>query len=358
MSVFKRGKTWAVRVYDPGSPHRKRWIGTYRTLTEARDAERRATPTSTPAARVRTVAEWAAVWLRDYQRSAPATRRTYSYAAQRIVTDLGPTRLDRLDRPTARRCARDWPNQVSRVARTMFADAARDGLITHNPFSGLRLETPRGRKDLTALTEPEIAALAAAAEGALGSYGPEFAALIVFLGYVGCRPGELCALRRADLDAARGELVIRHALDGQGGEKAPKNGRARTVVVPPPALSAVLGVPTRLDSPYLFHTARGRRLSKGTLSYAFRLARTHWAAQGGRAHVEMYELRHSAATLLMERGLAPHVVAAQLGHTDGGRLVMELYGHPEERGMRDQVHMAFSGWTDAGSQPARGRETA
>jgi hypothetical protein len=40
----------------------------------------------------------------------------------------------------------------------MFADALRDGLTTQNPFTGLRLETPKGRKDLTALTEEEIQA--------------------------------------------------------------------------------------------------------------------------------------------------------------------------------------------------------
>jgi hypothetical protein len=42
----------------------------------------------------------------------------------------------------------------------MFGDAVRDGLIVTNPFAGLRLETPRGRKDLTALAELEIRELA------------------------------------------------------------------------------------------------------------------------------------------------------------------------------------------------------
>ena len=46
----------------------------------------------------------------------------------------------------------------------------------------------------------------------------------------------------------------------------------------------------------------------------------------------------------MERGLPPHVVANQLGHTDGGALVQRLYGHPSERGMRDQVRLAFASW--------------
>ena len=353
--IRKRGKTYAVRVYDPQAKNNQRWVGTFPTHAEAREAERTAETAIAPSARARTVGEWVAVWLRDYQRSAPATRRTYAYATKRIVTDIGEKRLDRIDRPTARRLANEWPNQVSRVARTLFADATRDGLIALNPFTDLRLETPKGRKDLTALSEDEIAALASAAVKALGPYGPEFAAAVTFLGYVGCRPGELCALRHADLDATKGEIAIRFSLDGQGGEKAPKNGKPRVVVVPPPALQAALSVARRLDSPYLFHSARGKRLSKLTLSYNFRLVRAAWHAAGGREKVEPYELRHAAATNLMHRGLPPHVVAAQLGHSDGGALVQRLYGHPEEGRMRDQVHLAFAGWEASEAQPARGR---
>lgn len=140
---------------------------------------------------------------------------------------------------------------------------------------------------------------------------PEFRAIILFLGYVGCRPGELAGVRRDDVDVHAGTVTIRAALDGQGGEKCPKNGRARIVTAPPPALAALGDVPARLGSPYLFHTTRGHRLSKGTLSYAFRVVRQRWA---GREKIEMYELRHACATLLMERGLPPHVVANQLAH--------------------------------------------
>jgi len=35
--IVKRGKTWGVSVYDPALG-RKRWVGTFRTLGEARDA--------------------------------------------------------------------------------------------------------------------------------------------------------------------------------------------------------------------------------------------------------------------------------------------------------------------------------
>jgi hypothetical protein len=136
--------------------------------------------------------------------------------------------------------------------------------IVANPFTNLRLERPKGRKDLDALTEPEIRELADAVVPALGMYGAEFRAILIFLAYVGCRPGELCCIRRADLDRESAEVTIRFALDGQGGERSPKNGRPRVVTVPPLALAALADVPTWLTGPYLFHATTGRRLSKGS----------------------------------------------------------------------------------------------
>jgi integrase len=75
--------------------------------------------------------------------------------------------------------------------------------------------------------------------------------------------------------------------------------------------------------------------------FSFRVVRPRW---GERDRLELYERRHACATLLLERGLPSHVVANQLGHTDGGALAQRLYGHPSERGMREQIHLAFSEW--------------
>jgi hypothetical protein len=54
----------------------------------------------------------------------------------------------------------------------------------------------------------------------------------------------------------------------------------------------------------------------------------------GRPGLDFYELRHCAATMLLERGMTPWDVAVQLGHQDGGRLVTSLYGHPSEAAAR------------------------
>jgi integrase len=89
-----------------------------------------------------------------------------------------------------------------------------------------------------------------------GGFGPSFRAMIIFSAYVGLRPGELFALERSDV--GRDEVTIRQGLDGTGTINAPKNGRERIVVLPPPAREALAVVPVRLDVPWQFVTPRGR----------------------------------------------------------------------------------------------------
>lgn len=337
MAILKRADKYGVRVWVDG---RHQWLGTFATLKEARRAEADATiqPVSNSAL---TVEQWAKIWLTRYARPAAATQRTYRYAIAQVTRDIGSQRLAAIDRPTAKAWANVWPRNTTRTVRTMWADALRDGVCQQNPFTSLRLETPKGRKDITALTEQQIDEFAQVARDTHGDYGDEIAAIILFAAYTGVRPGELAALQWTDLDPANRRAVIARALDGQGGEKAPKNGLARPIVLPPRALEALGMVARRTDSPYVFHSPRGKRLSKGNLNYLWRPVAAAWRAKGGR-DLDLYELRHACATLLLERGLAPGDVAMQLGHTDGGRLVQTLYGHPDEGRSLDRLRMAFA----------------
>jgi integrase len=159
--------------------------------------------------------------------------------------------------------------------------------------------------------------------------------MIVFAAYVGLRPGELFALERADV--ARDEVTIRQNLDGTGTIKAPKNGRERIVILPPPARDALADVPVRLDVPWLVVTPRDRRFSKSSLYYYWNPVR----AAFGRPGMDFYELRHFCATHLLELGVSHADVAIQLGHTDGGALVMSTYGHPSEEGARERLKRAY-----------------
>ncbi len=333
--IVKRGGKYGVSVYDKALG-RKRWVGTYATRREAKDAERAASNLAV-AHGLESCADFAERWPNDYPRAAAASRRTYRYALQQFRKDFADVRLRDLDKPTARSWALRQPQSNARAARAMFTDAINDGLHPGpNPFANLRLEQPRGRKDLTALKESELLHLADCALESLGKYGPTFRAMTLFAAYVGLRPGELYALERQDVGLD--EVMIRRSVDGTGQIKSPKNGRSRTVILPPPAREALVDVPPRVDVPWLFVTPRGRRFSKGSHLYYWRLVRTTF----GRPTMDFYELRHFCATHLLELGVSHADVAVQLGHTDGGALVMSTYGHPSEEGARERLKRAYS----------------
>ena len=333
--IRPRSGSYAVSVYDP-TLKRKRWVGTFRTMRDAREAEREASRRRGVAARV-TCGEYVELWLAEYARPARATQRTYRYALKRFATEFDRRRLGEFDRLTARAWANVHPQSNIRVVRAMFNDAINDGLHPGpNPFANLRLEQSRGRKDLVALTETELHELGNTALRVLGEYGPTFRAMILFAGYVGLRPGELFALERGDL--SDDEVHIRRNLDGTGELKLPKNGKQRVVILPPPARDALLDVPPRIDSSWLFVTGRGRQFRKSSLLYYWNPVR----AAFGRPGMDFYELRHFCATHLLELGVSHSDVAVQLGHTDGGMLVMSTYGHPSEDGARERLKHAYA----------------
>jgi integrase len=210
----------------------------------------------------------------------------------------------------------------------MFNRAIADDELTRNPFKGLARKT-RGRRDKVPLGDAELDRLCDYALRLHGSYGPMMRALILFAAYSGMRPGELFALRWSDVD---GEAMRIHVCQRyyKGRLGPPKNGQERTIVLTPQALAVLEALPRK--SELIFSAKRGGPLSQPLLSgYWTPLA----ALLGKRADkhgryelVDFYELRHRAAWWMhVELGMSERLVAVQLGHTDGGKLVRELYGH-------------------------------
>ncbi len=242
-----------------------------------------------------------------------------------------------VDRPAARAWALANPVYNVRVVRAMFNDALRDGYVHVNPFSNQRLEQPRGRRDLKVITEDELARLAEIGHEFHQDFGPSFEAMLKFAAYVGARPAEMYVLEQEDLDFENGEVRIRQSLDVVNHVKLPKNNQVRTVTLPPPAAEALKRMPSNDESNLVFTTIRGKRFSKASHYYYWRPVRAIF----GRPEMDWYDLRHFCATLLLEKGLSHAHVAVQLGHTDGGKLVMSTYGHPSEQRARERLKAAF-----------------
>ncbi len=219
----------------------------------------------------------------------------------------------------------------------MYNDALDEECVTTNPFAKLRLDQSRGRRDLVVPTEAEVHAVADTALRIFGSYGSTFRACVLFAAYVGLRPAEMFMLQWSDLDGD--EVHIRKSLGSTREVTLPKNGKTRRVILPPPARDALNSMPRRVSSPYVFTTPSGKPFSKTSHYYYWRLLRS----EAGRPAMAFYELRHFACTHLLEMGVSAADAAVQLGHTDGGALVMQVYGHPSEEAARARLQAAYGG---------------
>ena len=340
MAIQKRANgTYGVSVYDPGLG-RKRWAGTARTVREAKRLEAAALAAGQDRGRVPTLKEWCGRWVDECPRPKASSDATNRERARHIARQpFARLPLDRI-RPSD---VAGWAQanvSAHSAARAMFNDAIRLGLTTaRNPFAELRVQRGTGRKHVTPPDEGKVAELAC-----LAPY-PGLRALILAGAWTGLRPGELFALRPGDVDlAAREVRVERQYVTKTASETAVKNGRPRTAVILEPAVQALADVLAE-DGRLVFSTPRGARFTQGNLHYWWSPVR----AGAGLPGLDFYMLRHFHGSYLLNALRLPaQDVAAQLGHTDGGRLVMELYGHPSELLARDRIRQAQAGLGSTG----------
>ena len=199
--------------------------------------------------------------------------------------------------------------------RAALNDALRDRLTDHNPLATIRKGDGRGRADIEPLSEDE---LEVAIDVARDRFAGEFHRAIRFAGYTGVRQGELLALEVGDIEGAT--CWVRRSL-ADGEIKKPKNGLERRIVLPPRTFSP--------GSP--FDPARNL-LFPGVDPDSLRSVWKGVRSRIRREDLKFHDLRHTAATMFIERGASPEDVAIQLGHTDGGTLVRSRYGHPSVEG--------------------------
>jgi len=204
----------------------------------------------------------------------------------------------------------------------MYGDAVREGTVSHNPFAHQKLRRSRGRRDLIPLSVEEVDQLASLATRVhSGPFGVTFRAAILLLAWTGIRPGELVALQWNDI--ATDTLAIRRSLPQKGPVGPPKNGFERIVALPAVARAAIEALERGEGHDCVFRARSGRPLSYWSLLRDWCALRTAFA----KPQTQLYELRHFCASQLLVRGVSPKIIALQLGHRDGGQLVLSTYGH-------------------------------
>jgi integrase len=222
--------------------------------------------------------------------------------------------------------------------RTLFNDARRPQagmLVEHNPFANLGLRSTHGRKHLQPPDQVGVARVLAAADELTP---PSFAAWLLTGCYEGMRPGELDGLQWTDLDFQARTVDVRRQWNAKLCKLAlPKGNKTRKIAMTEPVYERLLRLPR--ESKYVFTTVRGNHYTPSTR--AFHWNRVRVTVGGGNTELYLCTRHHFAWYALNVLELPPHQIALQLGHTDGGILVRQTYGHPDAAIARERIREAF-----------------
>jgi integrase len=243
---------------------------------------------------------------------------------------------------------------------TVQTFAERDGLVLSNPFSELRISKGRGRKDIVPIDAEELGTLCELALSAHGKeFGRVFRSILRFAAYTGLRPGELFGLDWDDIDFEAETVHVRRQFHKRR-VTLPKSNERRSVFLPAPAAQALRDLPARVPKPLCHYSETAmvfpgkldQRITASACSGYWAPVRTAFGAtlsesrrmdfQRVDGSLDFYAVtRHFCATYLIEQGVESWIVARQLGHQDGGRLVESVYGHPRDEIARERLRRVF-----------------
>jgi integrase len=305
------------------------WIGRFATVKERDEAvmrrrierEGEAAQASRPAGERITCAGFVDQYLARYARE----RKDSSYdtarsSLARFRADFGERTLASIERHEAIAWAGYVPPSRVPIVVTLFNVAVDEELIDKNPFRGLGHRT-RGRRDEHPPTAEEFDRLLAGC-AALGDYGPQMEALLIFGAYTGMRPGELFALEWSDIDLKANRVHVQRRLY-RGKLGTPKSNKAKTIALPPPARDVLLRQPTR-SGVLVFRSKVGKRLSQPTLS-------GYWGkvkAASGLDFDFYLASKHYGVHLLYKLGLSSRAIGAQMGWSEKAvESLLQVYGH-------------------------------
>lgn len=212
----------------------------------------------------------------------------------------------------------------------VFKRALASGLIDRNPVAAIQGTLGREDREVRQvewLTEPELARFVAKATEHERRHYP----LLLTIASTGLRQGEALGLQVGDVDLERGKIYIRRGVR-RFRVSSPKSGKAKTIDVPPSTVAVLRGwldvvraeAAVRGEEPrWLFPSATGHLQNDRPVRQALRRA---LKAAGIQRHFRLHDLRHTYASLALQRGVPLLVVSRQLGHASIA-ITADIYGH-------------------------------
>jgi integrase len=235
-------------------------------------------------------------------------------------------RLSEIDRKAIAVRLREIEQQSGPIARNRFRSslsafftfAIHEGLTETNPVSGTATADEGHSRDRT-LSEPELTAVL----GALGQ--DEFSDIIRLLVLTGQRRAEVGSLRWSEVDFERGLIVLP--------PDRTKNKRQHELPMPTQVRAIIERQPCNGEFVW------GRRFTSWSIGKANLDAKLN-----GMTEWRLHDLRRTAATMMAELGVLPHVIEAVLNHVSGHKSgVAGIYNRAR---YQDEMRSALQRWAD------------
>lgn len=348
------------------------WVpGTYGKVSEWQDAAREKMAEAdqqadAPAPTVSSFTNWvvaddgkvvpldedAKTWPRTHERGGlkASSVRRYEEALRPFVRAFGDRPLTEVTALEAREWADDQGAHAVDACRRLFADAARDEVVSgRNPFEGLtNKKVPRVRQpDYEMISDEEYEnILGACLTAEEDDYGYVVRAMAILMGTMGMRPGEMYALEWQHLDFDNELIAVRQSVDDRGVVQTTKNSLRRMIPMTAGMADALKTVP-KLSDRFVFPAPRGGVFTNANFS-------SHWkaikAGAGITRDVRWYDLKHRALTRMVTpkpdgAGVDVQTAAVIAGHQDGGITLATHYLRMDERLAVARVAEAFKDTT-------------
>ena len=223
--------------------------------------------------------------------------------------------------------------QMHMVLHRALRQAVLSGALVRNPVDGV--SRPRAsHHEIRTLTIDEVKRLFEITRD------HRLHALWVVLATTGVRLGEALGLKWEDVDFNLGRLSIRRSLQREAHVGfvlvEPKTAKSRrSVYLAPGTIQALKEHLVRQENErqlardlwqpkhdLVFKSELGKPMQDGQVSWSFHQA----LAKAGLPRIRIHDLRHTAATQLLERGVHPKVVQEMLGHSTI-TLTLDTYSH-------------------------------
>jgi integrase len=161
---------------------------------------------------------------------------------------------------------------------------------------------------------------------------PRFRTLVLFGACTGTRAGECAALQVRHINPLKRQVTIEASISECAGKLLtvrPKNGKTRTITVPPFLADLLAGqCAGKAPDDYVFASQTDPAMPQRHTQFYLRHFRptVQRALPSELRNFRYHDLRHTCASLMISEGASPKAVCDMLGHSSI-RITMDRYGH-------------------------------